>query len=177
MRAYRLTRSKMPLCTASVLELFHKIDGKYPFINYEPISDLYPSNGELFLIEGLDSSILDGKAYTGSSEIFHEERFDVIIDRTKDLPRMFRFLYINRASHYRVAHYLICEKKTQQIPQQIPQQRPKVSSTVTDTICNNFLSEYAFIQGILFKNPSENPSDRLDSSFWRDLVARHIGYI
>lgn len=168
MRAFRLTRSKMPLSTAAVLDLFQRIDAKYPFINYEPISDLGPSAGELFIIEGLDSPILDGQIYARPSEIFHEEKFDVVIDRTRDAPRMFRFLYFNRTSHYRVAHYLICEKKGQ-IP---PQARP--SATVADRICSTFTGEYAFLQDILFKSIPERPTDHLDHVFWRDLIIKHL---
>ncbi|KAI5191698.1 hypothetical protein NEMIN01_1631 [Nematocida minor] len=169
MRAFRLTRSKTPLSTASVLELFQKIDAKLPFINYEPVADLVPSSGELFIIEGLDTPVADGQIYATPSDIFHEEKFDVVIDRTKTSPKLFRFIYYNRTSWYRVAHYLICEQKTGKSAP-APQ-----NNTVADRVCSNFLEEYAFLQDILFRpEKAQNTNGHLDLAFWKELVNRHI---
>lgn len=169
MWAFRLTRSKTPLSTAAVLELFQKIEARLPFINYEPISELSPVSGELFIIEGLYSPITDGQAYIPSSDIFHESKFDVVIDRTKGSPKLFRFMYYNRASRYRVAHYLICDEKPAET-------HITTTNTPADKITSSFLEEYRFLQNIIFKKEREKEKEKehLDSAFWKDLISRHI---
>ncbi|KAH9386798.1 uncharacterized protein NEMAJ01_1694 [Nematocida major] len=168
MRAFQLTRSSTPLSTTAVLELFQKIDGRLSFSNFEPILEISPASGELFIIEDLEGAVEDGQEYVGGSDIFHESKFDVVIDRTREVPKMFRFMYYNRHGKYRLAHYLVCDQKTGGV-------HYGLSSTATDKVFSGVMKEYGFVQNAIFGERAEEGSeDLLDMAFWKDLVSAHI---
>ncbi|KAI5149900.1 hypothetical protein NEAUS05_1951 [Nematocida ausubeli] len=167
MRVSRLARSKSPLSTASILDLFQKVDGSLPIINFDTVQKLSPTSGELFILEGLDGSIVDGKTYASSSDIFHESQFDVVIDKTQTTPKIFRFVYYNRQSKYRIVHYLVCDQR-----QQASSYTP--SDTILDKIAQDFLEEYELLKNIFFKPVPEEREDALDRVFWENLVQKHL---
>ncbi|OAG32825.1 hypothetical protein NEIG_02441 [Nematocida sp. ERTm5] len=167
MRVFKLAKSKSPLSTSSVLELFHKIDLKLSFINFENISRISPVSGELFIIDGLENPIIDGKVYTSTSDIFHESKFDVVIDKTDSIPKLFRFIYYNRQNKYRVLHYLVCNNNTSD---------NKVNYTITNSVTEGFMNNYYFIRDILFKEEDKG-EEILDGSFWKDILIRNLSEV
>ncbi|EIJ89410.1 hypothetical protein NEPAR06_1880 [Nematocida parisii] len=167
MRVFKLAKSKSPLSTSSVLELFHKIDLKLSFINFENISRISPVSGELFIIDGLETPVIDGKVYTSTSDIFHESKFDVVIDKTDSVPKLFRFIYYNRQNKYRVLHYLVCNSNTSD---------NKVNYTITNSVTEGFMNNYYFIRDILFKEDNKG-EEILDRSFWKDILIRNLSEV
>lgn len=170
MRVLRLTRSKTPLSTASILELFQKIGACLETLRYEFRTSLSPASGDLFLLDGLDTPVADGQTYAGPPDRFNEDRFEVAIDKTSAAPYLFRFVYYNRADRYRLVHYLLCEKKPL-----APSESP---AAPCNTLAEHFLEQYRIVQQVLFAPaaPSADtaPKEELDHVYWTELVRRHL---
>ncbi|OAG29642.1 hypothetical protein NEDG_00775 [Nematocida displodere] len=168
MRVFRLTRTMSPLSSSSIMDIFERIETRIGAVRYESVQSISPSSGDLFLIDTLDMPISDGQSYFGKADIFHEEKFDVVIDRTNEPPHIFRFSYYSKMGKYRLLHYLLCEQKgsTPQPPKDLP--------TPVDGIVDSFLSAYHLVQSILLPQEDPEPLEELDSAFWKQLVLKHM---
>jgi len=173
MLALRLTQSKLPLSSAAILEIFQRIRLAPRQIRYEVKNAIFPLSGDIFIIDALDSQIVDGYEYLPSPDVFREEEFDVLINRTKSPPSLFRFTYYNREHSYRIVHYLVCEKKTKETEKNTP--APAFS--FFDSISEQLLCDYSTVQNILFKSTPEEEPDELDYSYWAGLVKRNLAHL
>ncbi|KAI5187578.1 hypothetical protein NEHOM01_2284 [Nematocida homosporus] len=169
MRVLRLTRSKFPLSTSSVLDIFQKIETKIDSIRYDTAAGISPSPGDLFLVDALDGFISDGKTYCVPADVFHEANFKAVIERTKDTPSLFRFIYYNRDRRYRLVHYLVCEPKA---AGEANGSKSAVKPSFAEEIALEFLGSYKLLKdAILMQNEAE-PMEELDMEYWKRLVRR-----
>ncbi|KAI5191334.1 hypothetical protein NECID01_1403 [Nematocida sp. AWRm77] len=174
MRALRLMRSKTPLSSAAILEIFQKIRACLGTLHFEIKDGLSPVSGDLFLVDGLDSSLPDGQVYAEASDVFNEEKFNVVIDKTLSSPCLFRFVYYNRNEHYRLVHYLVCEKK----PEHRHPPRKGTVPPVCEKLVHSVLERYSTLQNIILPHASAkasmDPIEDLDTAFWSALIQRHL---
>lgn len=165
MRVLKLTSTASPLSTAAILDIFGKIEGRAHLMRRESVSMLAPQPGDLYFIEGLEGSIPDGAAYQEPPDIFREERFDVIIEKTVANPGTFRFTYYNRTRKYRLVHYIRHEQKKKRA------QPP----TQADAVGSAFLGTYRFVRDLVLSAPIDNEkTEPLDEIYWARLIRRTL---
>lgn len=109
----KLSRSLTPLHTSTIVELFQRLGPCLRNIRYEERSALRPEVGDLYIVDGLEASVLDGYLYNGGMERFNEAEFDVVIERTRESPSLIKFTYYNRACKYRLIHYLLYDPRAE----------------------------------------------------------------
>ncbi|KAI5172103.1 hypothetical protein NEFER03_1348 [Nematocida sp. LUAm3] len=169
MRALKLMRSKYPLGTAAILSIFKRIEARAHILRYERVHGISPSSGDIFLVDGIDEPVLDGRVYINPPDVFKEDKFEAQIERSTEKPPIFRFVYSNRSRNYRLVHYLLCEKDSMRLEQKVP------SKTASDHIEARFLASYSLIKDVLF--PAEKPEapiEELDMEYWGALVNKYL---
>ncbi|KAI5181794.1 hypothetical protein NEOKW01_1952 [Nematocida sp. AWRm80] len=166
MRALKLFRSGVPLSTSAIIELFGRLENKPSPLSYKALSEISPASGDIFIIDSIEDSIADGKEYLPNPNIFHEEKFDVIIDSTKDSPALFRFTYYRKQDKYCLVHYLIREAKEVAPPE----------PALIDSLGDQIISSHNLMRDILFSHSTPTPSEteEIDLSYWQSLLLSHL---
>lgn len=163
MQVIRIAQRKTPLCSMAVQEIFQRVNERIDTLKYEILPYISPSPGDVFLVNTLESPLVDNKVYTSSPDVFREAAFDAVIEKTKDTPSLFRFVYYNRKRRYRIVHYLIVD------------QDKNIKSTPLEEVADTLLTKYSLVRDILF--PSEKEKNEIpapDMSFWQSVIERNI---
>lgn len=104
----KLSNTARPLNTATIVDLFNRLEVHMGKLRCEEVATLRPEVGDIYFVDGAGGRISDCYSYAGASDSFIEPEFEAVLDRTHaGIPTVLRFVYHNKARGYRVVHYVL----------------------------------------------------------------------
>jgi hypothetical protein len=165
MHLLKLNRTLNPLHTSTIVSLFAKLQPRLKNICYEQRTLIRPGQGDLYILAGFEDAVSDERVYDGPTERFHEEQFDVVIEKSTSHPPIMRFIYYNHSHGYRLVHYLVYTDDERKSAGEQTERR----ETYYDLIAEEMREDYLFVKDILFPGKKEEPDEleRIDYNFWK----------